>query len=199
VRSAEVMPVPKRKKIQAPAVATTKVPKPDGAGKVGLKASKQLATIAENSEGDSEPLLSKKSEMMSRKRGMIMEDTDSDGIELPSKSWKLKRKGKATVAVNEEATTAESNMDLPPPKRPKVTKKAIGRDMMEKSGRKKKESVHEAIATIQREQMAAIMQLDSNSSGASEEWGEAAAVKDKAQEVVKDVPKHFSNGPQWNR
>jgi hypothetical protein len=181
-------------------VATTKVPKPYGVGKVGSKASKQLATITENSEGDSESLLSKESRVVLRKRRMIIEDTDSDGIEPPPKGWKSKAKAKAkakaniTAAKDKEVTSAESNMDLPPlPKKAKVAKMDRGQD-----GGKKKEGVHEAIATIQQEQPVAVTEVD-NGGGASGELGWAAGVRDKASEGVKDVPKRFGDGPQWNR
>jgi hypothetical protein len=84
-------------------------------------------------------------------------------------------------------------MTLPPlPKKAKVAKNR-GPD----SG-KKKEGIHEAIATIQQEQPVAVTEVD-NGSGASGEWGWAAGVRDMVPGEVKDVPKHFGDGPQWNR
>jgi hypothetical protein len=110
-------------------VATTKVPKPDGAGKVGSKASKQLATITKKSKGNSESLLLKESRVVLRKRVMTTEDTDSDRTEPPPKGQKLKAMamGNITAVKDKKVTTAESDMDLPPlPKKAKVAKKDRG-------------------------------------------------------------------------
>jgi hypothetical protein len=172
-RSTEAMPIPARKKILAPAVAPTKALKPVPARKV----SKQLDTIAESSEDESEPPLSK---VTSKKRVMVVEDTDDDRIELPSKKAKVNVKAKAKVTKIQKTASSESDTDLPPPKKAKVAQKNIGQqDTAEKSGKRKKESICEAIAAVQ-ERMAPIAEFDSNSGGASEEWGETMAVKHTA-------------------
>ena len=75
--SVEVTPVPVRRKKQAP-IAPTKASKLVPARRV----SKQLDTIVESSEDESEQLLSK---VMSKKRAMVVEDSDDDGIEQLSK------------------------------------------------------------------------------------------------------------------
>ena len=87
--------------------AATKAKKPGVAGNVSSKATKQLATITESSDGESEPLLSKKAQILSR-RGMIMEDTDSDGVNLLLRYWKLKAREEM-----EGSDAVESDMDVP--------------------------------------------------------------------------------------
>ena len=188
-RSVEATPVPARKKIQAPAVAPTKKSKPVPARKV----SKQLDTIVESSEDESEPPLSK---VTSKKRVMVVKDTDDDGIELPSKKSKGNVKAKKAKATKiQETASSESDTDLPPPKKAKVD---IGqKGMAEKSGKRKKESIREAIAAVQ-ERTAPITEFDSNSGRASEEWGETMAVKHTARGAVNN-PKRFGDGPQWGR
>jgi hypothetical protein len=165
-RSAEAMPIPPRKKKQAPAVAPTKASKPVPARKV----SKKLDTIAESSEDESEPPLSK---VRLKKRAMVVEDTDE---ELLSKKSKVKVK----ATKYQEMASFESEPDLPPPKKAKVAQEDIGlQGMVGKSGKRKKESICEAIAAVQ-EQTAPIAEFDSSSSGMDEEWGETMAVKHTA-------------------
>jgi len=136
--SVEVTPVPARRKKQAP-VAPTKASKPVPARKV----SKQLDTIAESSEDESEQPLSK---VTLKKRAMVVEDSDDDGIEQLSK----KSKAKAKAKKSQETTSSESELDLPPPKKAKVAQEDIGlQEMAEKSGKRKKESVREAIVAVQ--------------------------------------------------
>ena len=190
VQSAEVMPVPKRKKKATPAAAASKVTKPGMAGKASSTATKQLATITENSDSDSEPLAPKKAQMSSR-WGQIEEETDSDGVNLPLKRWKPKVRGRATET--EGSAAVESDMEAPPSKKPKVVQQS-----MEKMG-KKKESVREAIAAIQQGQMG-------NNGGVREKRQAEVAVGEKARAAVtemknplKGVPKRFGDGPQWNR
>jgi hypothetical protein len=77
IQSAEVMPIPKgKKKANLAGIAQ----------KVSSTATEQLATIAENSEGDSEPLALKRA----TRWGQIMEETDSDGVAPPFRDWKLR-------------------------------------------------------------------------------------------------------------
>ena len=201
IKSAEATPVPKRTKKGTPAAAATKATKPGTAGKVGAKANKQLATIAENSDDETSPPLSKKARMSSRSE-LIMEGTDSDGVDPPLKHWKPKGRGHATET--EGSAAAESDMDVPPSKKRKLVRDVdMEQEVTEKLGKKKKESVREAIAAIQQGQRVA--SADSNSRQASEKRGEVA-VKEKARAVVieakkslKNVSKRFGDGPQWNQ
>jgi hypothetical protein len=178
------MPVPARKKKQAPAVAPTKASKPVPA----IKVSKKLDTIAESSEDESEPPLSK---VRSKKRAMVVEDTDE---ELLSKKSKVKAK----ETKYQEMASSESEPDLPPPKKAKVAQEDIGlQGTVGKSGKRKKESIRDAIAAVQ-ERTAPIAEFDSSSSGANEEWGETMAVKHTARGAVNN-PKRLGDGPQWSR
>ena len=181
--SVEAMPIPARRKKQAP-VAPTKASKPVPARKV----SKKLDTIAESSEDESEqPLL----KVTSKKRAMVVEDSDDDGIE------QLSKKSKAKAKKSQETASSESELDLPPLKKAKVAQEDIGlQEMAEKSGKRKKESVREAIAAVQ-EQTAPIAEFHTSNNGrVNEEWGETVAVmKHTARGVVNNPGKRFSDGP----
>jgi hypothetical protein len=161
--SVEVMPISARRKKQAP-IAPTKASKPVPARKV----SKQLDTIAESSEDETEQPLSK---VTLKKRAMVVEDSDDDGIKQLSKKLKVKAK------KSQETASLESELDLPPPKKAKVAQEDVGlQEMAEKSGKRKKESVCKAIAAVQ-EWTAPITEFDtSNDGGTNEEWGETMAV-----------------------
>ena len=140
IQSAEVMPIPKGKK---------KATLAGIAQKVGSTATEQLSTIAENSEGDSEPLHVKRAKTVSARWGQpILEETDSDGAPPPFRNWKPTTRRRA-------AETEDSESDeVPPSKKPKVMEKAVERESMEKPG-KKKQGIREAIAAVQRGQTAA--------------------------------------------
>jgi hypothetical protein len=168
IQSAEVMPIPKGKK---------KATLAGIAQKVGSTATEQLATIAENSEGDSEPV---KRAKMSSRWGQILEETDSDGVPPPFRNWKPNTRGRAT-----ETEDSESDMEVPPSKKPKVMEKVMEKESTEKPGKKKKQSVREAIAAIQQGQTAASAY---GNSGASEKQAEVAA-KEKVRVAVAEVKK----------
>jgi len=76
------IPASKRKKNAAPAAATKQM-KPNAAGKLNLKASKQLADIVENPESDEEPLVLKKGHGSRKKTPMIVEDSENSDRDLP--------------------------------------------------------------------------------------------------------------------
>jgi hypothetical protein len=153
----EVMPIPKGKK---------KATLAGIAQKVGSTATEQLSTIAENSEGDSEPLHVKRAKTVSARWGQhILEETDSDGAPPPFRNWKPTTRRRA-------AETEDSESDeVPPSKKPKVMEKAMERESMEKPG-KKKQGVREAIAAVQRGQTAASAY---GNSGVSQKQAEVAA------------------------
>ena len=62
--------------------APTKATKSIAARKVNSKATKQFAPIAESSDDEDEPLSLKQAQASSRRR-LIMEETDSDGVDPP--------------------------------------------------------------------------------------------------------------------
>ena len=74
------MPIPARKRKEN---AATKQTKPNAAGKLNSKASKQLANIMENPESDEEPLVLKKGHGSRKKTLMIVEDLENSDRDLP--------------------------------------------------------------------------------------------------------------------
>ena len=192
MQSAEIMSVPKGKKKTTLAAAANKVTKSGMARKVGLATTKQLVTIAENVERDSEPSIFRRSDWW---KGQVLEETDSNGIAPPLRYWKPKAQGRDTEMVDSKRDT-----EAPPSKKPKVVKNAVEQESMEKLA-KKKQSIHEAITAVQQGQMGASA---NGNGGVSEKQAEVAA-KEKVRVAVtevksqlRDVPKHFSDGPQWN-
>jgi hypothetical protein len=167
IQSAEVMPIPKGKK---------KATLAGIAQKVGSTATEQLSTIAENSEGDSEPLRMKRGKTASARWGQpILEETDSDGAPPPFRNWKPTTRRRA-------AETEDSESDeVPPSKKPKVMEKAVERESMEKPG-KKKQGIREAIAAVQRGQ------------GVSQKQALVAA-KDKVRVAVAEVKSLLTDAP----
>ena len=96
---------------------------------------------------------------MSSRWGQILEETDSDGAPPPFRNWKLSAQWCTT-----ETEGSESDMEVPPSKKLKVMEKAMEKESIEKPGKKKKQSVHEAIAAIQQGQMAASAYCNSRAS-----------------------------------
>jgi hypothetical protein len=170
MQSVESVPVPKRKKKATPAAATKKATKSGTNRKAGLTATKQLVTIAKIFEGDSDPVMVKRTKISSMRR-QIMESTDSDGVNLPLRHWKPKAQGH-----DMETAGSESDMEAPPSKKPKGVKSAVEQESTEKPG-KNKQSIREAIAAVQQDQMGA--SADGNG-GVSEKWA-AVAAKEKVR------------------
>ena len=159
----------------------------------------ELTTIAENADASDEDL-EIESESHSFKtipeaqpaqlpKGIvILEETDSDGISPPLKYWK--RKGRDITSGLGNEGCAESDNDLKPSKKPKITN-----DTDMEPAKKIKNTVCEAIAAIQ--QVQPVSSADNSQLEASEKR-EVAAKGIQPRPVV-STDKCLGTGPQWNQ
>lgn len=171
-------------------------PAPKKIPAVKAKNSKKLTTNAENSGDESEPL----SLNIPRGRPVypapVLEETDTDGDSPPMRSWRRKRD--ARRAAQDEPEDSESvvaeEKDLPPPSK-KSRNSNVEKPQLE-AGRKKKESVHNAIAAIQQE-----MSADSGQAREKQKEDEVTVIEPEGnlRKSQSAGSKRFGDGPQWKR
>ena len=128
-----------------------------------------------------------------------MEEPDSDGVDLPM----FKRKARRHDSATEGSAATDSNMEVPPLKKHKGANKInTEQEVMEKPGKKKKETIREAIAAVQQGQPVLHAVADGcQASGMREVVGKekVPVVVTEVKKSAKDISKRFGDGPQWNR
>lgn len=162
-------------------------------------APKKLATIAEDSGDESEPLslnIVPRGRPVYPALALVLEETDTDGDSPPMRRWRRKRDARRAAQDEPEDSVVAEEKDLPPPS--KKSRNSNVEKPQPEAGRKKKESVRNAIAAIQRDMSADSGQAREN-------------LKQKEDEVTVIEPegnskksqsagsKRFGDGPQWNR
>ena len=167
--------------------AETPVPKGKKKKGIPVAKTKELASIPESSGDESEPITFVRRRLP---KGVVLEETDSDGFAPPFHITKAKHGRIAGEAPDKPEVEEEKG--IPPLKRAKTTKVANDEVEVEKlqaeAGKKKKKgSVREAIAAVQ--------QATSADSRGQEEQRDDVEKKSKA---VSTGVKRFGDGPSWN-